>query len=278
MTYARAHLVDSVNSGFYHCVSRCVRRTWLCGIDRESGRDFSHRKDWLESRILHLGTCFAVDLFGYAVMSNHYHLVLELLPQRPRSWSDTEVAERWLRINAAEPHKLDETKRNNIVANPERVAELRDRLGSLSWFMSFLNQPLARMANKEDNCKGHFWESRFKSFALLDDMAVLSSTAYVDLNPVRAHITDRPECTEHTSIARRLQPQEKQSPQLAPLERIGVELSEYLVLLQRTVSGEGSTSIDDRAWLENVDAHRFQRRAYGSDDKLAEYANRIGRR
>ena len=69
---------------------------------------------------------------------------------------------------------------------------------------SSLNEKIARAANKEDECTGHFWESRYKSQALLDEKAVLSCMAYVDLNPVRAGMADTPELSDYTSIQLRI--------------------------------------------------------------------------
>lgn len=96
MTYPRSQLVDTENAGFYHCVSRCVRRAFLCGRDRLTGQNFDHRKDWIEARILELAECFAVSVYAYAVMSNHLHVVVRVDPQAALEWSDTEVARRWL--------------------------------------------------------------------------------------------------------------------------------------------------------------------------------------
>ncbi len=70
--------------------------------------------------------------------------------------------------------------------------------------MKLLNENVARRANKEDDCSGHFWESRYKSQALLDEKAVLSAMAYVDLNPIRAAMADTPESSDHTSIKLRI--------------------------------------------------------------------------
>lgn len=202
MTYPRSHLVDPTG-GVYHVCSRCVRRAFLCGTDRETGRDFNHRRVWIEARIHQLSRLFAVDLLGYAVMSNHYHIVLQLLPDVAMQWSDDEVVDRWLSLFSRQGPEAEfraERERQALLQNTERLLVLRERLGSLSWFMRCLNEPIARLANREDQCKGRFWEGRFKSQRLLDEAAVLAAMVYVDLNPMRAGIATGVEDSHHTSI------------------------------------------------------------------------------
>lgn len=209
MAIPRKELVDSQSPGFYHVTNRCVRRAYLCGSNSESGRNYDHRKDWLEKRIFQLSEIFAVDIYAYAVMSNHYHIVLYVDPHRPQQWTDDEVADRWLQ---AYPGKLDkpenaqkrEAKKQAILNSPDKLKTYRKRLGNLSWFMGRLNEPLARMINREDLCTGCFWEGRYHSQILLDEAAVMSCMAYVDLNPVRATITEKLEESHHTSVKRRI--------------------------------------------------------------------------
>jgi len=196
--------------GFFHCVSRCVRRAFLCGKDAYNGRSYEHRKAWVEERLLALAECFAVGLYAYAVMSNHVHVVLHVDPQAAEAWSDEEVTERWVRlfpvrVDDAVDESLCQEKVRRLQGDPEHIAKVRSRLGSLSWFMRCLNEPIARQANREDGCTGRFWEGRFKCQALLDEQAVLSCMAYVDLNPIRAGIAHDLATSEHTSIRRRLQ-------------------------------------------------------------------------
>ena len=66
-------LVDSDAPGFYHCVSRCVRRAFLCGTDAYTGRCFENRKPWGEERLLELADIFAVGVYDFAGVSNHLH-------------------------------------------------------------------------------------------------------------------------------------------------------------------------------------------------------------
>ncbi len=209
MAIKRSELIDNENAGYYHLTSRCVRRAFLCGVDKETGRSYEHRKDWIEKRILYLAKVFAIEVYAYAVMSNHYHLVVYSDPKAPKQWSDRDVAERWLKVY---PSRLDnpkfkvqrENKLNAIVQDKEKLALYRERLGSLSWLMSRINEPIAKQSNREDFVTGHFWESRFKSQALLDEAALLTCMAYVDLNPIRAGMSKSLEDSNHTSIQSRV--------------------------------------------------------------------------
>ncbi|WP_018876322.1 transposase [Thioalkalivibrio sp. ALE31] len=209
MTRARKELVSVETTPYYHCICRCVRRAFLCGEDSYSGKNYEHRRGWVLERLRELQGVFAVDVCAYAVMSNHYHLVVRLDADRAAAWSEGEVMERWARLFSlpvlVARYREGQTK---TVAERERaqlqIAEWRGRLQDLSWFMRSLNEHLARRANAEDGCKGRFWEGRYKSQALLDDAAVLTCMSYVDLNPVRAGMADTPEASDFTSIQQRI--------------------------------------------------------------------------
>ena len=210
MARARKHLVCLSDTLYYHVSSRCVRRAFLCGVDNLTGKNFEHRRSWVEDRVRVLSSLFSIDLCAYAVMSNHYHLVVKLNPDEPDTWSDDEVLNRWTaifrgpllvqRYRAGEPMSPAE-----LDTLQSTTAVFRNRLSSLSWFMKCLNEPIARMANAEDHCTGHFWEARFNSQPLCSERALLTAMAYVDLNPIRARIAKTPEQSEYTSIRARLQ-------------------------------------------------------------------------
>ena len=208
MATPRHKLVDPERPCAYHLASRCVRRAWLCGRDKRTGRDYSHRKRWLVERLLLLARCFAVEVYAYAVMSNHFHVVVYYDPKACVAWSDEEVARRWLEAfppktqGEAEAQKAQ--ARSLLLGDPARLARARLTLGSLSDFMKHLKQPVARRANTEDGCDGHFFEQRFYSGALLGEEAILAAMAYVDLNPVRAKLARQIEHCRNASIRARL--------------------------------------------------------------------------
>jgi REP element-mobilizing transposase RayT len=190
-------------------VGQALRRAYLCGVDHYSGQDYEHRRQWIVDRIRLLSSLFAIDVCAYAVMSNHYHLVLKLCPEQLQDESDEQIMDRWCAMFKGPP-LVQRSRQGDVLTAPERssVADIvnvwRAKLSSISWFMRCLNQPIARQANLEDKCTGKFWESRFNSQALKTEEALLSCMVYVDLNPIRAGIATSPETSSHTSIQERL--------------------------------------------------------------------------
>ncbi|RQO62497.1 transposase [Paucibacter sp. KBW04] len=209
MPRARQTLVDLTLTPYYHVVGRCVRRAFLCGVDAYNQRDYGHRKAWVVDLLARLAAGFAIDVAAYAVMSNHYHLVVRVNPQSAAQWSEKEVARRW-QLFFGQHVLVTRYLQGQCGTAAERAAAQkmlqvwRERLCSLSWFMRVFNEKLARQANAEDGCTGRFWEGRFRSQALLDEVGLLACMAYVDLNPVRAGMAPTPEASEFTSIEQRV--------------------------------------------------------------------------
>ena len=209
MGYPRKSLICLEDTPYYHVVARCVRRAWLWGYDTYAGKDYSHRKAWVLQRLRRLADIFTIDLCAYAIMSNHYHLVLRVDRQRMSRLSHAEVVTRWTQLFSIPPliqrWQVGRASAAERLIAEELIERWRLRLIDISWYMRCLNEHLARRANAEDECTGRFWEGRFKSQALLDEAGLLMAMAYVDLNPVRAGIAATPEESEFTSIYARLQ-------------------------------------------------------------------------
>ncbi|MCK0153120.1 transposase [Alcanivorax sp. S6407] len=316
MTRARYTQVSLDSTSYYHCICRCVRRAFLCGKDHYSGQDYEHRRQWVVDRLSVLAEVFAIDLCAYAVMSNHYHLVVSINQQKALSWSDKEVAERWMQLFSGtlivKRWLNGETGEAESLKAEEIVSQWRERLYDLGWFMKCLNEYLARKANEEDCCKGRFWESRYKCQALLDEKAVLQCMAYVDLNPVRADMAATPEQSDYTSIQQRTltaqgKPEQAKKPRLLALvdaETINsmdedticrFRLMDYLELVDSTgiairddkrgaISEKAAgvldrLGIDERTWLVHMRPKpRRQPIALGALEKLKEYAAMTGRK
>lgn len=291
MATPRSQLIDPAHPMHYHLVSRCVRRSRLCGRDPRSNRDYEHRKRWLKERLFQLAKCFAVAIDAYAIMSNHFHLVVYFDPQASYAWSDEEVADRWLsafppRANmasAADQQALLDLHRTLLLQMPARLMHARQALGSLSIFMKHLKQPIAHKANKEDRCSGHFFEGRFYSGALLDESAVLAAMVYVDLNPVRANIVKDISEYHAASGATRAKvannTPERLKAAIQPLvsgltrERPspGITLGAYLDIVKDCANDYSPTAVIDKKsrWFDRVASLKKRQRAFGSHTELA---------
>lgn len=298
MTTPRSQLVDPNEPLHYHLVSRCVRKVSLCGIDPVSGKDYSYRKKWLIDRMFHLAQYFSVAIDAYSILSNHFHVVLFYDPTASRKWSDEEVAYRWVEafpptLNGEVLEDLKPSRRAEILEDRAMLKDRRKKLGCLSTFMKHLKQPIAHRANKEDGCRGHFFEQRFYSGALLSERALLACMIYVDLNPVRAKIAQSIEQCENTSIASRLKHLENSPERLKkavePLvsgideitDGIEITLAEYIELLNEIISIELNLDTEQPPgkqdqWFSQVASFRKRQRAYGPVDKITKWKTSRG--
>ncbi len=162
MPQSRQSQVSLIDTPYYHCVSRCVRRSFLCGVDKYSGQSYEHRRQWVEERLLYLASIFAIDICAYAVMSNHVHVVLYVDIDAAKAWSNKEVVEHWHTLYKG-TLLTQKFIRDEPLSGAERVSlndtieQYRKRLYDISWFMRNLNEYIAREANKEDQCTGRLY-------------------------------------------------------------------------------------------------------------------------
>jgi REP element-mobilizing transposase RayT len=298
MTVARKQQICVETTPYYHIISRCVRQAYLCGKNKHTGESYEHRQQWLVDRIKKVASVFAIDVCSYAIMNNHFHLVLSIGDNR--QWTDKQVLMAWLSVYSL-PILCQRYLQNDITEESElervnqQVALYRERLVSISWFMKSVNEYIARKANQEDECTGHFWESRFKSQALLDERALLTCMAYVDLNPIRAGIAESLQTSEYTSIKERI---EKKTTNLLPFGQGDNELPYYLTSYLDLVDQTGRLVKDEEhgfipekmasillelnlnpdTWLDELKAFKsFGFSAVGTAKQLQDYADKTGK-
>jgi REP element-mobilizing transposase RayT len=282
MPQPRQSQVSLIDTPYYHCVSRCVRRSFLCGVDTYSGQSYEHRRAWVEDRLLMLSSVFAIDICAYAVMSNHTHVVVCVDKDKAEHWHIDEVLRRYHKLHKGtlltqKYLRGEELSPGERITFEETVEVYRARLYEISWFMRNLNEYIAREANKEDGCTGRFWEGRFKSQALLDESAVLACMAYVDLNPIRAKMESTPETSKHTSIKKRTQAvksKNRQPSQLMPFvgnprqnmpKGIAFCLKDYCELVEST----GRCIREDKAgYIEHRNSPILERLGLNSEQWL----------
>lgn len=244
MPVPRSRQVSLDATPYYHCISRCVRRAFLCGADPLTGTSFDHRRGWIVERLRELTNIFAIDICAYGLMSSHFHVVLRVDRGRANTWNDAEVAARY---GCLFPRTVRQAQHFNESARSAALARWRCRLSDLSWFMRCLNEWIARRANAEDRCTGRFWEGRFRSQALLDTGALLTCMAYVDLNPVRARVAASIEGCDWTSIQARVAAARQATtvpPGLVPfadqamgaVEPVPMGFADYVEVLRWTVT------------------------------------------
>ncbi len=309
MPKPRSQQISLLDTPFYHICSRTVRKAFLCGTDKETGVSYEHRRVWIEKRLFQLSQVFVIDICAYAVMHNHLHIVLHVDSEQVKNWSTEDVLQRWHQLfkgtlltqKYSNKQPLDKFQ----LAIVESSADIyKQRLMDISWFMRSLNEPIARQANREDKCSGHFWEGRFKSQALLDEGALLSCMAYVDLNPVRAGIAPTPEQSDFTSIQLRIKAAIKggQPPVLLPFtgnehqqkpSGISFSLQDYLTLVDETgrilrddkrgaIKGKTASilarlHISDESWLKlTTEFENIFTGAVGTAEHLCEFSEHVG--
>jgi hypothetical protein len=309
--YARKLITVEGEVATYLLTNRCVRKSFLCGIDKDTGKNYEHRKKWLEDRIKYvIANCFFIDLLSYSILSNHFHNTVTTRPDLAKVASDEEIVNRWWKLF---PRKIQgkysseppEELKQQWLLDRDWIETRRSRLSNISWFMAQVSEPIARRANKEDGAPGRFWQGRFDSQILLDDKSILNASTYVDLNPLRAGMCKDLKSSDFTSIQKRIESLEKAnevpSDFLAPfksayhdLQRFSpslcIDVKDYIAICTFKAAEFLGTSDADRRRIfeesisrlcmseEDLDWKSLRKSniAIGPRDKLVEFAKRRG--
>jgi len=146
MTKPRSQLISYDDTPYYHIISRCVRRAFLCGQDPYTKKDYDHRRQWIEDRLRILSSLFSIEVCAYAIMSNHIHLVLKAVPDEAKDWDDKQVIRRWLSIYRG-PDVAQKYLNSELLKPVEKemldplIPVWRKRLTEISWPLLCILQP-----------------------------------------------------------------------------------------------------------------------------------------
>jgi len=178
-----ARMIVNGEATVYHVMSRTVLEGFVLG-DIE--------KEYMLKLLKHLSSVYFTEVMGFCLMGNHFHLLVKLIPEQ--EYSDDELKERYARYygNGREP--ID-----------GQLPQLRQKWGSLSEYMKEIKQTFSRFYNKTHGRRGFFWSERFKSLIVEEGETLINCLAYIDLNPVRAGIVEKPEDYRWSSLGYHLQ-------------------------------------------------------------------------
>ena len=249
---ARVEVFAADEIAIVHVMNRTVRRCFLLGDDPFSGKNFDHRKLWLDEQLIHQARHFGIDLLCQSILSNHFHLVLRSRADVVAEWDDSEVARRWLmlcperRNSLGKPEEPSEFELNHIRKDKARLKIIRSRLSDISWWLRLLSQNIAQRANKEDGEVGKFWQARYRAIRLLDETAILACAAYVDLNPIRAALAETIEDSDFTSAQKRCCDMQAQHSVSGARCSVDADITSHGVVVQASNGGVGPLGDESR--------------------------------
>ncbi len=167
----KARMLIEGEPAVYHVMSRTALDGFVIG-DAE--------KDYLLQLIKHLSSVYFAEILTFCIMGNHFHIVVRMHPGT--GYSDEQIKERFIRYYG---------DKKNLTAG--QIPMFREKWSKLSEFMKEIKQCFSRYYNKLHKRRGFFWADRYKSVIVEDGDTLINCLAYVELNPVRAGIVDRPD-------------------------------------------------------------------------------------
>jgi hypothetical protein len=137
-------------------------------------------------------TLYFVEILGFCLMGNHFHLLVKMFPKH--KFTDEDIQKRYEKFYG-----------DDGIFAAGWIPSLREKLSSLSEFVREIKVGFARFYNKTHNRRGYFWGDRFKSVIVENGETLINCLAYIDLNPLRAGLVKRPEEYRWNSIGYHVQ-------------------------------------------------------------------------
>jgi REP element-mobilizing transposase RayT len=182
-----SRLIISDEKAVYHVMSR----TALDGFPLNDVE-----KDFMLDLIKNFSALYFTEILGFCIMGNHFHLLVKMIPAN--RFTDKQIQKRF-KTFYGDSREFTEGQ----------IPYLREKLSSLSEFMREIKVGFARYYNRRHNRRGYFWGDRFKSVIVEKGETLINCLAYIDLNPLRAGMVDRPEDYRWNSLGYHLQTENK---------------------------------------------------------------------
>jgi REP element-mobilizing transposase RayT len=149
-------------------------------------------KDFMLNLIKRYSSLYFVEILGFCLMGNHFHLLVKTLPEY--KFTDQDINKRYVGFYG-----------DDRVFTDGLIPSLRMKLSNLSEFVREIKVGFARYYNRRNNRRGYFWGDRFKSVIVEKGETLINCLAYIDLNPLRAGIVKRPDEYRWNSLGYHMQ-------------------------------------------------------------------------
>ena len=149
-------------------------------------------KDFMLDLIRQYSTLYFVEILGFCLMGNHFHLLVKMFPEY--KFTNEDIKKRYVGFYGSD----------RSFAHGQ-IPSLREKLSNLSEFVREIKVGFTRYYNHRHNRRGYFWGDRFKSVIVEKGETLINCLAYIDLNPLRAGLVDRPEQYRWNSLGYHIQ-------------------------------------------------------------------------
>jgi putative transposase len=176
-------LIINDESTVYHVMSRTALEGFPLG---------NIENDFMLDLIRRYAALYLVEILGFCLMGNHFHILVRMFPED--KFSDEDIQKRYVDFYG-----------DDRIFAAGLIPSLRMKLASLSEFMREIKVGFARFYNRRHNRRGYFWGDRFKSVIVENGETLINCLAYIDLNPLRAGLVERPEQYRWNSLGYHIQ-------------------------------------------------------------------------
>jgi len=149
-------------------------------------------KDFMLDLIRRYSALYFVEILGFCLMGNHFHILVRMFPEH--KYTDEDIQKRYESFYG-----------DDSMFAAGWIPSLREKLSSLSEFVKEIKQSFSRYYNKKHHRRGTLWGERFKSLIVENGETLINCLAYIDLNPLRAGLVDRPEDYRWNSLGYHIQ-------------------------------------------------------------------------